>query len=156
MASSNNLDALFADGELPFGHPGRRFDDTPEGFSQSPLVDQEPEPDYTPDEDGDVVHYGPGDRPLCGNDAVTAVYTDDPARVGRLRRLPGTGCRGPRRGQRALGALPPLPARDLRPERRRVAARRPCALPALREARMVERQPHLCLEGRRLGLLLGR
>ena len=156
MASSNNLDALFADGEPPFGHPGRRFDDTPEGFSQSPLVDQEPEPDYTPDEDGDVVHYGPGDRPLCGNDAVTAVYTDDPARVGRLRRLPGTGCRGPRRGQRALGALPPLPARDLRPERRRVAARRPCALPALREARMVERQPHLCLEGRRLGLLLGR
>ena len=36
MASSNNLDGLFADGELPFGHPGRRFDDTPEGFSQSP------------------------------------------------------------------------------------------------------------------------
>ena len=52
MASSNNLDALFADGELPFGHPGRRFDDTPEGFSQSPLVDQGPERDYTPDEDG--------------------------------------------------------------------------------------------------------
>ena len=154
MASSNNLDALFADGELPFGHPGRRFDDTPEGFSQSPLVDQEPEPDYTPDEDGDVVHYGPGDRPLCGNDAVTAVYTDDPARVGRLRRLPGAGGRGPSRTT-STGSLPPLPTGDLRPERRRVAARRPCALPALREARMVERQPHLCLEGRRLGLLPG-
>ena len=27
MASSNNRDALFADAELPFGHPGR--DDTP-------------------------------------------------------------------------------------------------------------------------------
>ena len=81
MASSNNLDALFADAELPFGHPGRRFDDTPEGFSQSPLVDQGPEPDYTPDEDGDVVHYGPGDRPLCGSESMTADYTDDPALV---------------------------------------------------------------------------
>ena len=28
-----------------------------------------------------VVHYDPGDRPLCGNDAVTAVYTDDPNQV---------------------------------------------------------------------------
>ena len=96
MVSSNNLDALFADGELPFGHPGRRADDTPEGFSQSPLVDQEPERDYTPDEDGGgVVHYGPGDRPLCGSESMTADYTDDPARVGRLRRLPGAGVGGP-------------------------------------------------------------
>ena len=31
MASSNNLDALSQDGELPFGHPGPNFDDTPEG-----------------------------------------------------------------------------------------------------------------------------
>ena len=46
---------------------------------------QEPDPDYTPDEDGRVVHYGPGDRPLCGNDAVTAVYTDDPALVSGCR-----------------------------------------------------------------------
>ena len=30
-----------------------------------------------------MVHYGPGDRPLCGNDAVTAVYTDDPNQVQR-------------------------------------------------------------------------
>ena len=73
MTTNNNLDALFADAELPFGHPGRRFDDTPEGFSQSPLVDQEPERDYTPDEYGRVIHYGPRDRPLCGNDSVTAV-----------------------------------------------------------------------------------
>ena len=54
MASSNNLDALSQDGKLPFGHPGRRFDDTPEGFEPSPLVDQGPELDYTPDEDGGV------------------------------------------------------------------------------------------------------
>ena len=137
MASSNNLDALSQDGELPFGHPGRRFDDTPEGFDHDHRMDQEPEPDYTPDEDGDVVHYGPGDRPLCGSESMTADYTDHPGPGGRMPRLPGTGCRGPRRGQRALGALPPLPTGDLRPERRRVAARRPCVLPALREARMV-------------------
>ena len=100
MASSNNLDTLSQDGELPFGPPGRRFDDTPEGFDTSPLMDQEPEQNDTPegfdpsvlmnqkpeqndtpDEDGGVVHYAPDDRPLCGNDSMTAVYTDDPALV---------------------------------------------------------------------------
>ena len=44
-------------------------------------MDQGPERDYTPDEYGRVIHYGPGDRPLCGNDAVTVVYTDDPNQV---------------------------------------------------------------------------
>ena len=66
---------------LPFGHPGRRCDDTPEGFEPSPLVDQGPERDYTPDEYGRVIHYGPGDRPLCGSESMTAAYTDDPALV---------------------------------------------------------------------------
>ena len=81
MSSSHNLNALFADAELPFGHPGHRFDDTPEYFDRSPLVDQGPERDYTPDEDGGVVHYGPGDRPLCGSESMTAAYTGDPALV---------------------------------------------------------------------------
>ena len=58
MTTSNDLNALFADAELPFGHPGRRFDDTPEYFDPSPLLDQEPEPDYTPDEDGGVSTTG--------------------------------------------------------------------------------------------------
>ena len=40
MASSNNLDALSQDGELPFGHPGRRSDDTSEGFDRRTLMDQ--------------------------------------------------------------------------------------------------------------------
>ena len=79
MTTNNRIDALFADAELPFGHPGRRFDDTPEHFDHTQLLDQEPEQDYTPDEDGGAVHYGPGDRPLCGNESITAVYTDDPA-----------------------------------------------------------------------------
>ena len=81
MYSSHNLYALSQDAELPFGHPGRRFDDTPEGFEPAVLVDQEPERDYTPDEDGRVVHYAPGDRPLCGNQSWTAEYTDEPDQV---------------------------------------------------------------------------
>ena len=28
-----------------------------------------------------VIHYAPGDRPLCGNESMTTVYTDDPAAV---------------------------------------------------------------------------
>ena len=81
MASSNNPDTLSQDGEPPFGHPGRRSDDTPEGFEPSPLVDQGPERDDTPDDVDAVVHYAPGDRPLCGSESMTAVYTDDPALV---------------------------------------------------------------------------
>ena len=81
MASSNNLDTLSQDGEPPFGHPRRRSDDTPEGFEPSPLVDQGPERDDTPDNVDAVVHYAPGDRPLCGSESMTAVYTDDPALV---------------------------------------------------------------------------
>ena len=79
--TTNNLDALFADAGLHFGHPGRRFDDTPAYFDHSPLLDQGPEPDYTPDEGTGVVHYGPGDRPICSDDSMIAVYTDDPAAV---------------------------------------------------------------------------
>ena len=28
-----------------------------------------------------VIHYAPGDRPLCGNESSTAVYSDDPRQV---------------------------------------------------------------------------
>ena len=71
MASGNNLDALFADAGLPFGHPGRRFDDIPEGFSQSPLVAQEPERDYTPDGDGPIVRGWRGSSsPVRGGNPV--------------------------------------------------------------------------------------
>ena len=34
--------------------------------------------DHTPPR---VVHHAPGDRPLCGNESSTAVYSDDPSRV---------------------------------------------------------------------------
>ena len=33
-----------------------------------------------PPEDG-IVHYGPGHRPLCGNESPFAIYTDEPNQV---------------------------------------------------------------------------
>ena len=32
-----------------------------------------------------VIHYAPGDRPLCGNESWTAVYSDDPDQVAGWR-----------------------------------------------------------------------
>ena len=100
MTNSNGLDALFADAEMPFGHPGRKFDDTPahlEDFDDR----YEPPPVDPPEES--MIHYGPGDRPLCGNESPFAIYTDEPGRVAVARtawswsprtcrtRTPGTG-----------------------------------------------------------------
>ena len=78
MTSNNNLDALFADAELPFGHPGRNFDDRPAGYSD---FDDRHEPTpVDPPEEG-IVHYGPGDRPLCGDESPYAAHTDDSHQV---------------------------------------------------------------------------
>ena len=78
MISSNKQDALFADAELPFGHPGSNYDDTPAGPRDFDDM-YEPPPVDPPEEE--VVHYGPGDRPLCGNEGFAVVYTDEPDQV---------------------------------------------------------------------------
>ena len=72
------LDALFADAELPFGHPGRNYDNAPAHFD---AFDDHygPRPVDPPEED--IVHYGPGDRPLCGEGSDLAVHTDGPHQV---------------------------------------------------------------------------
>ena len=119
MVSSNNLDALSQDGELPFGHPGRRSDDTPEGFDRRTLMGQGPERDYTPAEDGGVIHYAPGYRPLCGNDSMTAVYTDDPALVAGCADCLELVAEYLGDDNEHCGALPALPAGDHRPGRGR-------------------------------------
>ena len=54
--------------EPPFGHPGRRFDDTSEYFDPTPLLGQGPEPDYTPDEEDSVIHYAGARRPSALRD----------------------------------------------------------------------------------------
>ena len=115
MTNSNNLDALFADAELPFGHPGRNFDDTPAHFED--FDDCHEPPPVDPPEEG-IVHYGPGDRPLCGDESPYAAHTYEPGHP--VRRL-----------------LPPLPPGDHRHRLRRVAAGGPVPLPPLWEARMV-------------------
>ena len=75
----DNLDALFADAELPFGHPGRNFDDSPPGTDRFDDHYEPPPPD--PPDEG-TVHYGPGGRrPLCDTDSGTAVHTEDPDQV---------------------------------------------------------------------------
>ena len=91
MTKAIDLGTLFAETELPFGHPGRNFDDTPAGYSD--FDDRyEPWPVDPPEEN--TVHYGPGNRPLCGNESVTAVYTDAPPSPG-MRGLFGAGRGGP-------------------------------------------------------------
>ena len=137
MTTTNDLNTLFPDAELPFGHPGRHFDDTPAHFDRTPLAHQLPDPDYTPDEEATVVHYGPGDRPLCGNESPFAVYTDEPGPSRRLRRMPGARRRGPAGHQRLPRTLSPLPAGNHRPGRGRVAPRGPRSLPALPQTRLV-------------------
>jgi hypothetical protein len=64
--------------ELAFGHPGRNFDDTPEHFDHRD--DRYEPPPVDPPEEG-IVHYGPGDRPLCGNESPFAIYTFEPDQV---------------------------------------------------------------------------
>ena len=82
MTKTINLDALFSDAEFPFGHPGRNFDDSPADYSD--FDDRyEPPPVDPPEEE--IVHYGPGDRPLCGNESPFAVYTDEPDQVAGCR-----------------------------------------------------------------------
>ena len=62
---------LMQDTEIPFGHPGRNFDDFDDRYEPPPL---------DPPEEA-IVHYGPGDRPLCGDESPYAVYTDQPDQV---------------------------------------------------------------------------
>ena len=54
MTTNNNLDALFADAEIPFGHSGRRLDDTPEHFDHRD--DRYEPPPVDPPEEGRVVN----------------------------------------------------------------------------------------------------
>ena len=78
MTKAIDLDTFFADAELPFGHPGRNFEDTPDYFDHSD--DRYEPPPVEPPEEG-IIHYAPGDRPLCGDESITAVDTDEPDQV---------------------------------------------------------------------------
>ena len=78
MTSNKNLDALFSDAELPFGHPGRNFEDSPSHFDR---FDDRHEPRSADPPGEGIVHYGPGNRPLCGEEDELALHTEDPHKV---------------------------------------------------------------------------
>ena len=138
MASSNNLDALSQDGELPFGHPGRRSDDTPEGFDPSPLVDQGPELARTPDEDGRVGPLRPRDPPPVRLREHDRGLHRRLSPGGRLWGLPGARGGGPAGPHRLPRRLPSLLAGDHRPGRSGVASGGSEAMPALRSEGVVK------------------
>ena len=64
----DKLDALSTDAELPFGRPRWDLDDR-----------YEPPPVNPPEES--VIHYGPGDWPLCREERLRAAYTADPHQI---------------------------------------------------------------------------
>ena len=78
MSNRNNVDALFADAELSFGHPGRNFIDISADFDR---FDDRYEPPPVDLSEESIVHYGPGDWPLCGEESLLVAYTDDPHQV---------------------------------------------------------------------------
>ena len=74
MNTATNLNTVSPSAELPVEYHGRTFDDMlPHGNRwQAPPAD--------PPSRG-TVHYGPGHRPLCGDDDELAFHTQDPQQV---------------------------------------------------------------------------
>ena len=144
MGSTDDHDA-----ELPFGHPGRKFDDTPSHYDrfddapthQDRFDDRYEPPPVDPAGEG-IVHYGPGESPLCGEESALAVHTEDPAQDAGLPGLPRAGRRRPERLQRLRRPLPPLQSNNHRPRRSRLAASGPEALPPLWPTRLVMIRRH--------------
>ena len=128
MTTNNNPDALFADAEILFGHPGRRLqrlrrpvraaDSGPSGEGHHPLRRRRP-------------------APLRRRAALRRLHRPT-GPSGRMPRLFGTRRRGPAGpGHPLRGLLPPLPPGDQRHRLRRVAPGGPAPMPTLRKAWVV-------------------
>ena len=74
MNTGTNLNAISPSGELPVEYKGRNFDD------RLPHGDRRQAPPAEAPSRG-IVHYGPGYRPLCGEDDELALHTQDPHQV---------------------------------------------------------------------------
>ena len=66
------------DTEVSLGRPGPTYDDRPADFDR--FDDRYDPPPADPPEE-DIVHYGPGYRPLCGDQSPFAIHTDEPDQV---------------------------------------------------------------------------
>ena len=103
---------------------------------------QDPTQDHTPDR---VIHYapgsvlGPGDRPLCGNESSTAVYSEDPRQVAGCADCLELVAKALATQRLVLQLLRELHAGDLRPGRTCVAEGRPEPLPGLRTRDLVSK-----------------
>ena len=98
--------------------------------------------DYMPDGDDARVHYAPGDDPLCGTESTTAAYTDDPALVARCPDCLELAAEDLEEDNEhwanCLHCQQEISARNGVEWHRVVRAPcRPCALPSLREGRVV-------------------
>ena len=90
--------------------------------------------DHTPPR---VIHHAPGDRPLCGNESSTAIYSDDPSRVAGCEDCLELVAEGPEEPRLVPRRLRELLAGDLRPGRSCLAAGGPGTLPLLRPRGLV-------------------
>ena len=123
MASSNNLDALSQDGRAPL-RPTQGAGSTPlrKALSLRPWWTRERSWTTRRTKTGARGSLRPrGPPPVRLREHNRGLHRRPGPGV-RMPRLSGAGGRGPRREQRALGELPPLPAGDLHPERRGVTA----------------------------------
>ena len=139
MTKAIDLSALFADTELPFGHPVRNFDESLVGYSDF-LDRYEPPPIDPPEQE--IIHYGPSDSPLLRQRVHDCGLLRRPPPSYWLRRLPRARRRGPAGPERLPRTLTSLPAGNHRPGRSAVEQGGPEALPALWTGGMVTVRRH--------------
>ena len=86
-----------------------------------------------------VVHYAPGDSPLCGPRGDSRTDDPRPGAGAGMRGLSCAGGRGPVRPEHIHGPLPPLQSGSPCQGRSRLASGGPEPLPALRQTGVVKR-----------------
>ena len=74
MTTNGSAGDLLGDMQSQADGPERKVDDTPAHFER-----YEPSPEDA--RRRDIVHYGPGNQPLCGDEDELALHTQDPHQV---------------------------------------------------------------------------
>ena len=74
MTTNGSAGDLLSDMQSQADGPERKVDDTPAHFER-----YEPSPEDA--RRRDIVHYGPGNQPLCGDEDELALHTQDPHQV---------------------------------------------------------------------------